>query len=147
MITVFHLKIVNFYSSKIYNILHRHVKVYMVFSFSVANKPMKMKQPMSIHKSNSLPRTGSGSPRSTGTGTSNTSNTTNRSNPRTNSPSGSPYAWRKINRQNSDKSNVSTVKFLNFQTPENFAVIYLKFKQRGQTSMIFLKRCKWNSNQ
>ena len=26
-----------------------------------------------------------------------------------------------------------TVKFLNFQTPENFAVIYLKFKQNGQT--------------
>ena len=25
----------------------------------------------------------------------------------------------------------STVKFLNFRTPENFAVIYLKFKQRG----------------
>ena len=24
------------------------------------------------------------------------------------------------------------VKFLNFRTPENFAVIYLKFKQRGQ---------------
>ena len=26
-----------------------------------------------------------------------------------------------------------TVKFLNFRTPENFAVIYLKFKQRHQT--------------
>ena len=26
-----------------------------------------------------------------------------------------------------------TVKFLNFWTPENFAVIYLKFKQRGKT--------------
>ena len=26
--------------------------------------------------------------------------------------------------------NVVTVKFLNFQTPKNFAVIYLKFKQR-----------------
>lgn len=61
---------------------------------SVANKPMKMKQPMSIHKSNSLPRTGPSSPRST-------SNTSNRSN----SPSGSPYAWRKINRQNSAGSN------------------------------------------
>ena len=24
-----------------------------------------------------------------------------------------------------------TLKFLNFRTPENFAVIYLKFKQRG----------------
>ena len=28
---------------------------------------------------------------------------------------------------------VSNVKFLNFRTPENFAVIYLKLKQRGQT--------------
>ena len=27
----------------------------------------------------------------------------------------------------------TTVKFLNFRTPENFSVIYLKFKQRGQT--------------
>ena len=26
-----------------------------------------------------------------------------------------------------------TVKFLKFRTPKNFAVIYLKFKQRGQT--------------
>ena len=26
--------------------------------------------------------------------------------------------------------NLYTVKFLNFQTPENFAVIYLKFKKR-----------------
>ena len=31
----------------------------------------------------------------------------------------------------------STVKFLNFGTPENFAVIYLKFKQRGQTLRVF----------
>ena len=34
----------------------------------------------------------------------------------------------------------NTVKFLNFQTPENFAVIYLKFKQRGQTSGNFAKK-------
>ena len=27
----------------------------------------------------------------------------------------------------------TTVKFLNFWKPENFAVIYLKFKKRGQT--------------
>ena len=27
----------------------------------------------------------------------------------------------------------STVKFLNFLTPESFAVNYLKFKQKGQT--------------
>ena len=33
-----------------------------------------------------------------------------------------------------------TVKFLNFQTPENFAVIYLKFEQRGQTFGVFLKK-------
>ena len=30
------------------------------------------------------------------------------------------------------KENISTVNFLNFRTPENFAVKYLKFKQRGQ---------------
>ena len=33
----------------------------------------------------------------------------------------------------------ATVKFLNFRTPENFAVIYLKFKQRDQT-LGFLKK-------
>ena len=33
-----------------------------------------------------------------------------------------------------------TVKFLNFRTPENFAVIYLKFKKRGQTSGYFVKK-------
>ena len=31
------------------------------------------------------------------------------------------------------KNTVATVKFLNFGTPEIFVVIYLKFKQRGQT--------------
>ena len=30
-----------------------------------------------------------------------------------------------------------TVMFLNFGTPEIFAVIYLKFKQRGQTLRVF----------
>ena len=35
-----------------------------------------------------------------------------------------------------------TVKFLNFRTPENFAVIYLKFKQRGHALRIFLKKMK-----
>lgn len=60
---------------------------------TVASKPMKMKQPMAIHKSNSLPRTGPSSPRSTSN--------------RSNSPSGSPYAWRKINRQNSAGTNNS----------------------------------------
>ena len=30
-----------------------------------------------------------------------------------------------------------TVKFLNFGMPEIFAVIYLKYKQRGQTSRVF----------
>ena len=29
--------------------------------------------------------------------------------------------------------NCNTIKFLNFRTPENFAVIYLKFKQKAQT--------------
>ena len=33
-----------------------------------------------------------------------------------------------------------TVKFLNFQMPENFAVIYLKFKKRGQTSGYLVKK-------
>ena len=32
------------------------------------------------------------------------------------------------------------VNFLNFQTSENFAVIYLKFKQRGQTFGYFFKK-------
>ena len=35
----------------------------------------------------------------------------------------------------------NTVKFLNFQTPENFAVIYLKFKQRGKNLLIFWLKC------
>ena len=30
-----------------------------------------------------------------------------------------------------------TVKFLNIETPEIFDVIYLKFKQRGQTFRVF----------
>ena len=34
----------------------------------------------------------------------------------------------------------TTVKFLNFQTPEIFAVIYLKFKQRGKTLGYFVKK-------
>ena len=34
----------------------------------------------------------------------------------------------------------STVKFLNFRTPENFAVINIKFKQRGQTVENFAKK-------
>ena len=34
----------------------------------------------------------------------------------------------------------STVKFQNLRTPENFAVIYLKFKQRGQTLGYFVKK-------
>ena len=33
----------------------------------------------------------------------------------------------------------STVKFLNFCIPENFAVIYLKFKQAGQILEYFVK--------
>ena len=33
-----------------------------------------------------------------------------------------------------------TVKFLNFWTPENFAVIYLKFKQRGQNLRVFRQK-------
>ena len=34
-------------------------------------------------------------------------------------------------------SKHTTVKFLNFGMPEIFAVIYLKFKQRGQTLRLF----------
>ena len=33
----------------------------------------------------------------------------------------------------------ATGKFLNFRTPKNFAVIYLKFKQRSQTLVYFVK--------
>ena len=36
-------------------------------------------------------------------------------------------------------ANIPTVMFLNFQTPENFAVIYLKLKQRGQILGYFVK--------
>ena len=35
------------------------------------------------------------------------------------------------------QQNNNTVKFLNFGKPEIFAVIYLKFKQRGQTLRVF----------
>ena len=35
---------------------------------------------------------------------------------------------------------LNTVKFINFRTPENFAAIYLKFKQRGKTLGYFLKK-------
>ena len=34
----------------------------------------------------------------------------------------------------------TTVKFQNFRTPESFAVIYLKFKQRGQTLGYFVNK-------
>ena len=34
----------------------------------------------------------------------------------------------------------NNVKFLNFRTPENFAVKYLKFKQRGQTIEYFVQQ-------
>ena len=37
-------------------------------------------------------------------------------------------------------SSFYTVKFLNFGKAENFAVIYLKFKQRGQTLEYFVKK-------
>ena len=36
-----------------------------------------------------------------------------------------------------DMGTVIIVKFLNFRTPEIFAVIYLKFKQRGKTVKVF----------
>ena len=40
---------------------------------------------------------------------------------------------------------IHNVKFLNFQTPENFAVNYLKFNHRGQILENLSQRCKWNS--
>ena len=46
-----------------------------------------------------------------------------------------------------DTGHVTTVKLLNFRTPENYAVNYLKFKQRIQTLGYFVKRCKCNSKQ
>ena len=39
-----------------------------------------------------------------------------------------------------------TVKFLNFLTPENFAVIYLKFKQKAQTLGYFVKKMQMEAN-
>ena len=36
-------------------------------------------------------------------------------------------------RSGQDCKILTTIKFLNFGTPENFDVIYLRFKQRGQT--------------
>ena len=38
--------------------------------------------------------------------------------------------------------NKTTVKLLIIQTPENFELIYLKLKQRGQTLGYSSKRCK-----
>ena len=40
----------------------------------------------------------------------------------------------------SDVGATFTVKFLNFRTLENFAVMYLKFKQRDQTLGYFIKK-------
>ena len=40
-----------------------------------------------------------------------------------------------------------TVKFLNFLTQENFAVIYLKFKLKLKLKDILSKRCILNSKQ
>ena len=43
--------------------------------------------------------------------------------------------------RNNNLDNIEgTVKFLNFRTPENFAVFYLKFKQRGQTLGYFVNK-------
>ena len=39
--------------------------------------------------------------------------------------------------QSEPHQEITTVKFLNFRTPENFAAIYLKFKQRDQTYRVF----------
>ena len=39
-----------------------------------------------------------------------------------------------------DQPHIYTVKFLSFGTRENFAVIYLKFKQRGQNLRVFRQK-------
>ena len=39
-----------------------------------------------------------------------------------------------------EKVRIYTVKFLNFRTPENFAVIYLKLKKRCKTLGYFVKK-------
>ena len=38
------------------------------------------------------------------------------------------------------QNNDNTIKFLNFRTPENFVVIYLKCKQKAQTLGYFVKK-------
>ena len=40
---------------------------------------------------------------------------------------------------NKNEPSMSTVKFLNFRMPEIFAVVYLKFKQRGRSLRYFVK--------
>ena len=41
---------------------------------------------------------------------------------------------------------LSTLKFLNFRMPENFAVIYLKFKQKAQNLRFFCQKCNGIAN-
>ena len=48
------------------------------------------------------------------------------------------YNWTSLHLQKI--KNIITIKFLNFQTPENFAINYLKFKQRGQTIEHFVQK-------
>ena len=38
-----------------------------------------------------------------------------------------------VTTKHSEPDKEHTVKFINFRTPENIAIIYLKFKQRRQT--------------
>ena len=46
------------------------------------------------------------------------------------------------------RHGANAVKFLNFRTPENLAVIYLKFKTKWPNLRVFCqKRCKWNSKE
>ena len=42
---------------------------------------------------------------------------------------------------------IDTIKFLNFRSPENLAVIYLKLKKEAKAMGISSKRCKLNSKQ
>ena len=45
------------------------------------------------------------------------------------------------------KCSLCYVKFLYFGTPQIFAVIYLKFKQRGYKQSILSKWCQWKNKQ
>ena len=55
----------------------------------------------------------------------------------------SPTSW---SASQKTKALIITVKFLNFRTSKKFAVIYLKFKQRGETLGIPQKDANGKAN-